>query len=231
MDEVGEIPLELQGKLLRALQERAFEPVGDDRTRHVDIRVIAATNRDLEAEVAAGRFRLDLFYRLSVFPLEVPPLRQRREDILPLARECLRNAAQKHNLQLPALSEEAEQALHDYDFPGNVRELQNILERALVLQRTEGGELALSLSRKSPSSQPATAGKLVVPAIQTAQLGVLSAERFRELERDNILRALDQCAWRIAGEQGAAKLLGLKPSTLTYQMKSLGIERRTSAGH
>ena len=164
---------------------------------------------------------------MSVFPLEVPPLRQRREDILPLAQACLRSAAQKHNLPLPQLSAEAEQALCDYDFPGNVRELQNILERALVLQRTEGGALSLSLARKSapPVCKPPP------PVIACDDLSVISAERFRELERNNILRALDQCAWRIAGEQGAAKLLGLPPSTLAYQMKSLGIERRTGAGH
>jgi transcriptional regulator with GAF, ATPase, and Fis domain len=229
LDEVGEIPLELQGKLLRALQERAFEPVGDDRTRHVDIRVIAATNRDLEAEVAAGRFRLDLFYRLSVFPLEVPPLRMRREDIIPLAHECLRAAAQKFNSSSTlTLSAATEQALLAYDFPGNIRELQNILERAVVLQRSEGGELELLLGRRAHGfSGPA---QVVAPIDVAADGGsaaaVIPAAHFRDLERRNILTALDRCAWRVAGDRGAAKLLGLKPSTLAYQMKALGIERR-----
>jgi transcriptional regulator with GAF, ATPase, and Fis domain len=219
LDEVGEIPLELQGKLLRALQERAFEPVGDDRTRHVDIRVIAATNRDLQVEVERGRFRLDLFYRLSVFPLDVPPLRARREDIVPLARHVLCAAAQKYNADPPPLTPEVEAALLEYDFPGNIRELQNIIERAVVLQRSEGGVLELQLARRSerPSARPALP---LGPAV-----GVVPSAHFRDLERKNILAALERCAWRIAGEHGAARLLGMKPSTLAYQMKSLGIER------
>ena len=230
LDEVGEIPIELQGKLLRALQERAFEPVGDDRTRHVDIRVVAATNRDLEAEVEAGRFRLDLFYRLSVFPLEVPPLRTRREDILPLAHACLRAAAQKFNATPPPLSDEAEQALLAYDFPGNIRELQNIIERAVVLQRSEGGDLYLQLVRRGTArSGPSSA--IAAPALdpEAEHWGIIPAARFRDLERKNILAALDRCSWRVAGDRGAAKLLGMKPSTLAYQMKTLGIERRGSA--
>jgi transcriptional regulator with GAF, ATPase, and Fis domain len=231
LDEVGEIPIELQGKLLRALQERAFEPVGDDRTRHVDIRVIAATNRDLEAEVEAGRFRLDLFYRLSVFPLEVPPLRTRREDILPLARECLRAAAQKFNAPTPPLSEDAEQALLTYDFPGNIRELQNIIERAVVLQRSEGGDLLFQLVRRAPGRNGPPTGPTASPARdpEADGWGVIPAAHFRDLERKNILAALDRCSWRVAGDRGAAKLLGMKPSTLAYQMKTLGIERRGSA--
>jgi transcriptional regulator with GAF, ATPase, and Fis domain len=230
LDEVGEIPLELQGKLLRALQERAFEPVGDDRTRRVDIRVIAATNRDLEVEVEAGRFRLDLFYRLSVFPLAVPPLRERREDILPLARECLRAAAQKHNTAAPELNEDTERALLAYDFPGNIRELQNLIERAVVLQRCEGGALVIPLARRA-AAHGGGAANLPASSAGNAFDGtnVISAARFRELERDNILLALERSAWRIAGERGAAKLLGLKPSTLAYQMKTLGIERSMQA--
>jgi transcriptional regulator with GAF, ATPase, and Fis domain len=232
LDEVGEIPLELQGKLLRALQERAFEPVGDDRTRHVDIRVIAATNRDLEEEVERGRFRLDLFYRLGVFPLEVPPLRARRDDIIPLARQMLRVAGQKFNADPPPLTPAAERALLEYDFPGNIRELQNIMERAVVLQLSEGGPLELSLVRRGRSSQI----PLESPPFETMQntvqelapdrvSNVVPIAQIRELERKNIVAALERCAWRIAGEQGAARLLGMKPSTLAYQMKSLGIER------
>jgi transcriptional regulator with GAF, ATPase, and Fis domain len=223
LDEVGEIPLELQGKLLRALQERAFEPVGDDRTRHVDIRVIAATNRDLEEEVEAGRFRLDLYYRLGVFPLHVPPLRERGEDIVPLARQMLRTAAQKLKVDPPPLTAHAERALLEYDFPGNIRELQNILERAVVLQHSEGGELELSLTGRSrrPSAPPAASARVVNPP------DIIPVAQLRELERRNILAALEKCAWKVAGDQGAARLLGLKPSTLAYQMKTLGIERET----
>lgn len=221
LDEVGEIPIELQGKLLRALQERAFEPVGDDRTRHVDIRVIAATNRDLQQEVARGRFRLDLFYRLGVFPLEIPPLRERREDVIPLAKQILRAAAQKLASDPPPLTPEAERALLDYDFPGNIRELQNILERAVVLQRSEGGALELQLKRSSGRQSTAPAPVSAEPC----DAEIIPLAHIRELERKSILGALERCAWRIAGEQGAARMLGLKPSTLTYQMKVLGIER------
>jgi transcriptional regulator with GAF, ATPase, and Fis domain len=230
LDEVGEIPLELQGKLLRALQERTFEPVGDDRTRHVDIRVIAATNRDLEEEVERGRFRLDLYYRLGVFPLHVPPLRDRAEDIIPLARQMLRTAAQKLKCEPPPLTEHAERALLDYEFPGNIRELQNILERAVVLQHSEGGALELSLAGRSrrPSLPPVPVWSHAAPAVSEAtDVAVIPVSQFRELERRNIVAALERCAWKIAGDQGAARLLGLKPSTLAYQMKTLGIERDT----
>ncbi|MFZ5893296.1 MAG: sigma 54-interacting transcriptional regulator [Myxococcota bacterium] len=219
LDEVGEIPLELQGKLLRVLQERSFEAVGDDRTREVDVRVIAATNRPLDEEVERGRFRRDLFYRLNVLPIEVPPLRHRREDILPLARRLLHSTA--HRLHLPEreLSPQDERALLAYDFPGNVRELQNIIERAVVLSNREGLGLGLSLAR--PSQPPAD-----VVARSPAESGeVLSEPALRELERQNLLKALRRCDYRIAGTQGAAKLLGVSPSTLTYRMKQLGLER------
>jgi transcriptional regulator with GAF, ATPase, and Fis domain len=232
LDEVGEIPYELQGKLLRVLQERAFEPVGDDRTRHVDVRVVAATNRDLDVEVERGRFRLDLFYRLSVFPLEIPPLRERREEIVPLARQFLRAAAQKLNASPPPLSAADEHALLEYDFPGNIRELQNAIERAVVLQRSEGGALELQLSlRRRPRADSGTRD-VAIPAVASAEaspaLGVMPVTRLRELARSNVVAALDCCAWRIAGDHGAAKLLGLKPSTLAYQMKVLGITRHAA---
>jgi transcriptional regulator with GAF, ATPase, and Fis domain len=219
LDEVGEIPLELQGKLLRVLQERAFEAVGDDRTREVDVRVIAATNRPLDVEVEKGRFRRDLFYRLNVLPIEVPPLRQRREDILPMARRFLRTTA--HRLHLPEreLSPEDEQALLAYDFPGNVRELQNVIERAVVLSKHAAAGLGLALGRNS--TPPPAAGP-----VEAGDGGeVLSEEAFRELERRNLLNALRRCDYKIAGERGAAKLLGLSPSTLAYRMKQLGLER------
>ncbi|MDF3068389.1 MAG: Fis family transcriptional regulator [Polyangiaceae bacterium] len=220
LDEVGEIPLELQGKLLRVLQERTFEAVGDDRTREADVRVIAATNRPLDVEVERGRFRRDLFYRLNVLPIEVPPLRQRRADIVPMARRFLRTTA--HRLHLPEreLSAEDERALLAYDFPGNVRELQNIIERAVVLSTRAERGLGLELGRVAATD--------AVPAARREELDasdVMGEDAFRELERRNVLNALRRCGYRIAGERGAAKLLGLSPSTLTYRMKQLGLER------
>lgn len=233
LDEVGEIPLELQGKLLRVLQEQAFEPVGDDRTRHVSVRVIAATNRALEQEVESGRFRRDLYYRLSVVPIVVPPLRERPEDILPMARQFLVNIARRLHVPVRSLSPAQERMLQEYDFPGNVRELHNLLERAMVLASASDGDLRLDLgpSRGAPSSTPPPApspnGR---PAAERSPLlgaddEILSETAMRELERRNVLRALERCEYRIAGERGAAKLLGLSPSTLTYRMKQLGIER------
>jgi transcriptional regulator with GAF, ATPase, and Fis domain len=217
LDEVGEIPLEHQSKLLRVLQERTFEPVGDDRTRRVDVRVIAATNRPLEVE--SGRFRRDLFYRLSVVPIVVPPLRERREDILPMARQFL--AATSARLHLPArsLSAADEAMLENYDFPGNVRELQNLIERALVLASHEGSGLRLQLGKNGvlPTAPP--------PSSDGPPAEVLSDQHFQALERQNIENALGRCDWRIAGDRGAALLLGLSPSTLSYRMKQLGIAR------
>jgi len=158
----------------------------------------------------------------------VPPLRERREDIIPLARQVLRAAAQKFSADPPPLTPEAERALLEYDFPGNIRELQNVMERAVVLQRSEGGPLELSLVRRSgrPSAPPPSPA-----AVSHAELAsesgphVIPIAHFRELEKKNIVAALERCAWKIAGDQGAARLLGMKPSTLAYQMKTLGIER------
>ena len=219
LDEVGEIPLELQGKLLRVLQERTFEAVGDDRTREVDVRVIAATNRPLDVEVEKGRFRRDLFYRLNVLPIEVPPLRERREDILPMARRFLRTTADRLHLPERELSAEDEQTLLAYDFPGNVRELQNIIERAVVLSNRAEMGLGLALGRQSqppPAFEP-------VGAPEAGE--VMGETAFRDFERRNLLNALRRCDFKIAGARGAAQLLGLSPSTLAYRMKQLGLQR------
>jgi len=217
LDEVGEIPLELQGKLLRVLQEGTLEPVGDDHTRRVDVRIVAATNRDLEAEVERGRFRRDLYYRLSVLPIFVPPLRQRREDIVPLARQALKRSSERLRLPGRELSPSDEATLLAYDFPGNVRELCNMIERALVYDSVEGGALMLELPSKA-STLPAA------PRAKEDET-VLSERALRELERQNLLRALQATHYRVAGKAGAAELLGLSPSTLTYRMKQLGIAR------
>jgi transcriptional regulator with GAF, ATPase, and Fis domain len=217
LDEVGEIPLELQGKLLRVLQEGTLEAVGDDRTRRVDVRIVAATNRDLEAEVEQGRFRRDLYYRLSVLPIHVPPLRQRREDIVPLARQALKRNAERLRLAGRELSPSDEATLLAYDFPGNVRELGNLIERALVYDLAREGALLLELPSKNGPSDSSPSHRL--------DEEVLPERAVRELQRQNVVRALEATHYRIAGKDGAAQLLGLSPSTLTYRMKQLGIER------
>jgi transcriptional regulator with GAF, ATPase, and Fis domain len=224
LDEVGEIPLELQGKLLRVLQEQTFEPVGDDRTRRVNVRVIAATNRPLEVEVERGRFRRDLYYRLSVLPIEVPPLRERREDILPMARRFLETTA--HRLHVPSrtLTADEEAVLLAYDFPGNVRELQNIIERAMVLEPAGKSPLQRELLRPA-LGRPAENGAAPSSAPPPSDDNVLPASELRSIERRNLERALEQSGWRVAGETGAARRLGLSPSTLSYRLKRLGIKR------
>jgi PAS domain S-box-containing protein len=216
LDEVGEIPLDLQAKLLRVLQEKEFERVGADKTRKVDVRIIAATNRDLAAEAAAGRFRKDLYYRLSVFPIEIPPLRERREDVVPLAEHFLK--LQRRSLGRPYLSldESQRRRLLAYDWPGNVRELQHVIERAVILSREGPLRLDLALPATSPAELPAS------PALRDK---VLTDEALRALERDNLTTALDRCDWRISGAGGAAELLGLSPSTLRDRMRVFDIQR------
>jgi transcriptional regulator with GAF, ATPase, and Fis domain len=223
LDEVGEIPIDLQSKLLRVLQERTFEPVGNDRTRTVDVRVIAATNRDLSVEVERGKFRSDLYYRLSVLPIEVPPLRDRREDILPLARSFLTAAAARLHVPEPALDAAAEAALLSYDFPGNVRELQNIVERAVVLAPPGSQRLRFDFARREQRNSPPPPSPK--PDGHADSIDVVSIGAIRDLERRNILNALGRCDFRVSGDRGAAKLLGMNASTLAYRMKQLGIRR------
>ena len=213
LDEVGEIPLEMQSKLLRVLQEGEFERVGDERPRKVDVRVIAVTNRDLEKEVAEGRFRQDLYYRLNVFPIEVPPLRSRLEDVPLIAASFLEQAARRLNRPGLKLSKTNVGDLQAYDWPGNVRELQNVIERAAIAARS--GTLAFNLSGS---------GERVTPVI-SAEPEVVSDEVMRQRERANLLAALQHAQWRIRGPQGAAELLGIKPTTLASRMKQMGIER------
>lgn len=220
LDEIGEMTMPMQVKLLRVLQERTVRPVGGTSEISMDVRVIAATNRPLEVEVESGRFRRDLFYRLSVVPIVVPPLRERREDILPMARQFLQATAARLHLPLRSLSAADEARLQSYDFPGNVRELQNLIERALVLASHEGAGLRLHLGKNG--GQPLAAP---VEAVSNGSAEVLSEEHFQALERQNIENALNRCDWRIAGERGAAQLLGLSPSTLSYRMKQLGVAR------
>ncbi len=219
LDEVGEIPLELQSKLLRVLQEGEFERVGDDHTRKVDVRVIAATNRNLKAEAEAGRFRQDLFFRLSVFPMEIPPLRERKEDIAPLASHFLRMAAQRLNRPLPPMTRAQLLSLQGYAWPGNVRELQNVLERAVILSPAD--RLCLEMALPSPDvetdDRPAD-GESERPSFFTET-------EMRRREKDNLVAALRHAGWKVYGPGGAADLLGLKPSTLATRMRVLRIER------
>ena len=223
LDEIGELPLDLQAKLLRIIQEGEFEPVGSSQTRKVDVRVIAATNRDLEKLLRAGQFREDLFYRLDVYPIKLPPLRERPDDIGMLATAFARNFARRMGRRLVPLSDDCVRRLQAYNWPGNVRELQNIIERAVITSR----DGHLNLDRALPESVNAAAAALgpVVADKPTAQ-HVRTAKELEELERSNIIAALKAAEWRVAGEKGAAQLLGVKPTTLSSRMKALNIERK-----
>jgi PAS domain S-box-containing protein len=215
LDEVGEIPIDLQSKLLRVLQEGQFERIGDERTRSVDVRVIAATNRDLREEVAARRFREDLYYRLNVFPIESRPLRERREDIPILAAHLLEGARAKLGAGPLTLTEGDVQRLIAYDWPGNVRELENAIERAAIL--AQGGRLRIDLPGGRSSGPVASS-----PSASTVQAGeVLSESERRSRDRANIEAALAACGGRVFGKDGAAALLGIKPTTLASRIKAM----------
>ena len=218
LDEVGEIPMSLQGKLLRALQEQEFERVGDDETTKVDVRVVAATNRDLEAEVAAGRFREDLYYRLSVFPVELPPLRERLEDIAPLATHFLASVCAELGREPPTLTKQQVTVMQKHPWPGNIRELKNVIERAVIL--TKGARLRLDLAMGPVATQASTTAKKT-----DAAPAFLTEQEFRAQEKDNLVAALRAADWRVWGPDGAAAMLGIKPSTLTYRMNAFGIKK------
>ena len=220
LDEVGEIPLALQGKLLRVLQEKSFERVGEAQSMEVDVRVIAATNKDLEKAVEAGEFREDLYYRLSVFPVQVPPLRRRGEDVVMLAVHFLKKICRDFGRDVPALNQRQLDELRKYDWPGNIRELKNVMERAVILSR--GGGLRIYLPGEDAAAvQPV----LDQPAANDEVREFLTEQEMREQQRENLLAALNAADWRISGSGGAAELLGLKPSTLTDRMRSMGIRR------
>jgi formate hydrogenlyase transcriptional activator len=222
LDEVGDIPLELQPKLLRVLQEQEFERLGSNHTQRVDVRVVAATNADLSRLVAEKTFRSDLFYRLNVFPIQIPALRERREDIPLLVRYFVQKFSQRFNKTVLYVPADAMDGLTNYAWPGNVRELENLLERAVLL--SPGKELRIPLSElKSNSSigvEETTAS--IMSATNTAATSVGTLE---EAERQHILRALRQTQWRIAGPRGAAMMLGIKRTTLQARMRKLGIRR------
>jgi PAS domain S-box-containing protein len=219
LDEIGELPLDLQPKLLRVLQEGEFDPVGSSSTRKVNVRVVAATNRDLKQSVRDGTFREDLFYRLNVFPLLVPPLRERGDDVVRLASVLAKRFAAKMGRTIAPLTPDRARRLMSYRWPGNVRELQNVIERA-VITATDG---CLNLDLALPES-PA----VHIPPADDADLSsgrIRTAKELEQLERTNILRALDAAKWKVSGEQGAAALLGMNASTLSSRMKALKIQK------
>ena len=210
LDEIGDIPVELQPKLLRVLQEQEFERLGSTRTQRVDVRLVTATNRDLAQLVEAGRFRADLYYRLNVFPITVPPLRHRPEDIPPLVRHFVRHYARHLHKRIDAIPAEAMEALTHYPWPGNVRQLQNVIERAVIL--SPDPVLRLPLAELTPPVR-----------------GVPSRGRtLEEVEREHILKTLRDTHGVVGGPQGAAARLGVKRTTLIYKMEKLGIARQPS---
>lgn len=220
LDEIGELPLDLQVKLLRVLQEGEFELVGSSHTRKVDVRVIAATNRDLYKAVKDGKFREDLYYRLNVFPIEVPPLRERGDDIVLIATTLAQRFAERMGRTIESLSDRDIRRLKFYSWPGNVRELQNVFERAVIT--SQGGRL--NLDRALPETDKYSSATSTAPVGEKSQL-IHTVHEIEELERQNLIRALEATGWRVSGENGAARLLGINSSTLSSRMKALGIKR------
>jgi PAS domain S-box-containing protein len=221
LDELGELPLDLQAKLLRVLQEGEFEPLGGTRTRKVDVRVVAATNRDLGEMVSAGTFREDLYYRLNVFPLRVPALRERGADVALLARSFVEHFARRMGRRIDPLHPDDIRRLNQYSWPGNVRELQNVIERAIILSAGS----TLELHRAMPVMAAAADVSRAAPSI-SEDAPILTALEIEALERANIERALSACGGKVSGDAGAAQRLGLKPSTLSSRMKALGIQKK-----
>jgi transcriptional regulator with GAF, ATPase, and Fis domain len=224
LDEVGDLPVQAQAKLLRVLQEREVLRVGGTRPIGVNVRLIAATNRDLEACMQSGAFRPDLFYRLSVFPIHLPPLRERREDIPKLVALLVRRFAERQHKPVPVLADGVMEQLLEHDWPGNVRELQNVVERAVILARDSVITSDLLAVRRTVQPPASIA---VRPRVPPANGNGSSARvlPFFEAERCTILRALETTGWRISGRGGAADVLRLKPTTLHAKMKRLGIHR------
>ncbi len=217
LDEIGELPLDLQAKLLRVLQGGEFDPVGSSSTKKVNVRVLAATNRDLVKSVRDGTFREDLFYRLNVFPLRLPPLRERGDDVVRLASTFAERFASRLGRQILPLTAECARRLKAYAWPGNIRELQNVIERA-VITASDG---KLNLDRALPEA----AGAAPQNVAESAATTIRTARELEDLERTNILRALEAANWKVSGKAGAAKLLDMNPSTLASRMKALRIQK------
>jgi formate hydrogenlyase transcriptional activator len=219
LDEVGELPLDTQVKLLRVLQEREFEPVGSNKSIRVDVRIICATNRNLQESIKEGKFRSDLYYRLNVFPLHVPPLRERRSDIPQLAMFFLSRYARNLGKRIDGISAAATQKLTNYSWPGNIRELQNLIERALILCNGPTLELEENLTAVSGAFRLSDLAPVITRADEP------QPRTLQEVEREHIVAVLDQTHGVIEGASGAAKALGLHPNTLRHRMEKLGIKR------
>jgi formate hydrogenlyase transcriptional activator len=209
LDEIGELPRETQVKLLRVLEDGTFQALGDPRTVQVDVRVIAATNRDLAKEVSEGRFREDLYYRLNVFPIVVPPLRERKEDIPMLVWSFVEKFSREMRKEIRRIPKETMDALVSYQWPGNVRELKNLIEQAFILSPGDVLDVRLPVSPRT---------------------GAIGSQTLEEAERRHILQILEQTLWRIKGQGGAASRLGLNPSSLYSRMKKLGIPTKRNKG-
>ena len=220
LDEIGELPLELQSKLLRVLQEGEFEPVGSSKTIKVDVRIIAATNRNLLNEVKQGNFREDLYYRLNVFEIELPPLRDRKEDIELLAKVFIEKFSKRDGIILHPLSKDDINKLNSYNWPGNIRELQNVIERAFIT--STGGNLNLSRSLPELFSIHQVE-RVDIKSIVSDE--IITDEELRTIEKKNIINALNKADWKISGKKGAASLIGIPTSTLNSRIKSLKIEK------
>lgn len=236
LDEIGEVPLELQSKLLRVLQEKSYERVGEDRTRRADVRIIAATNRDLKREVAVGHFREDLYYRLNVFPIQVAPLRERREDVPLLAQHFVNFSVKAMGCAKPRLTRAGIIQLQNYDWPGNIRELRNVIERAVILARGRTLEFDLPVNQTESADlatnravpQSGMRERFAEPGVQPAETAAFLTEtEMRRYERTNLAAALEKANGKIKGPGGAAELLGLKPATLVSRIKKLGLKRES----
>ena len=226
LDEIGEMPPDLQAKLLRVLQEHEFERVGGSNLIKVDVRVIAATNRDLLRSVSEGMFRQDLYYRLNVFPVQLPPLRDRREDIPPLVHYFVRRFSLKIGRKITRIQRETMERLVGYAWPGNVRELENVIERSVILSR--GSELEVGPG-VLPETAPVAHTPADAPAHEDKNPSIAPPQSIDQVERNHILEVLMRTNWRIEGSDGAAALLNLNPSTLRSRMKKLGVQRSTQA--
>jgi DNA-binding NtrC family response regulator len=220
LDEVGEIPLELQSKLLRVLQEKSYERVGEEKTRRADVRIVAATNRDLKKEVTAGRFREDLYYRLNVLPLKVAALRERKADIPLLATHLVELLVKELDCPRPRLTPANIETLQGYDWPGNIRELRNVIERAVIL--AQGGALEFDVPGTSSSVDLTSFGQRKV---DRSEAKYLTESEIRGRERDNVFAVLQKTGWKIKGVDGAAELLGVKPNTLFARIEKMGLKR------
>jgi transcriptional regulator with GAF, ATPase, and Fis domain len=204
LDEIGELPLDLQSKLLRVLEEGKFERLGSTKSMQVDVRIIAATNRDIEQEVKDGKFRKDLFYRLNVFPIVIPPLRERREDIPLLVRSVVKEFQKRMGKEIESIPKRTMQTLQSYSWPGNVRELRNLIEHAMILSKDKTLDVQVP---KLGSSVTEPTGNL------------------EDVERRHMVAVLEEAGWRVAGKGGAAEVLGIKRTTLQAKMKKLGVKR------